>query len=135
MMTDDTANADPRDILRARLQEGVRVSSLSVAVLGWVCDVPTQPSVGEVSLRSGQVTMRMADEGVFFPFGSLTEFLDQTRIVCGSLGLTDAQTEWVVASSQPQPELPCLSPLSASGLATRIGVPVANAATASTMSV
>jgi hypothetical protein len=100
MMTDDTANADPRDILRARLQEGVRVSSLSVAVLGWVCDVPTQPSVGEVSLRSGQVTMRMADEGVFFPFGSLTEFLDQTRIVCGSLGLTDAQTEWVVARAR-----------------------------------
>jgi hypothetical protein len=61
--------ADPLDILRERLhagvsQAGVRASSLCHAVLNWLCDIPADPCVVEISLRGGQVTLRMSDEAV-----------------------------------------------------------------------
>ena len=90
-------SSDPIDTLRVCLQTGLKASPLCVAILGWLCDVPTEPSVAQISLRWGQVALRMSDEATPSPFGSLVEFLDQIRLACDSLGLTHAQTARVVS--------------------------------------
>ena len=96
-MSAETPPSDPLELLRARLMRGVRASALCVAVLGWLCGVPTDPSIAEVGMSWGQVMLRLSDEASPSPFGTLSEFLDEIRLLCASLGLTYAQTARVVS--------------------------------------
>ena len=91
---------DPLAVLRARLQAGVRASDLCVAVMGWLCDCPSDPSVAQTGLQGGQVWVRLSDEDRLEPIMSFLEFLDQVRTICTSLGLTDAQAAQVVARAR-----------------------------------
>jgi hypothetical protein len=91
---------DPFAALRSCLQAGIRASHLCVAIMGWLCNHSTVPSVAETKLQGGQVWLRLSDEDRLEPVMSFLEFLDQVRIVCVSIGLTDAQTAQVVARAR-----------------------------------
>ena len=93
---------NPLEILKERLESGIRVTPLCRAVLGWLCEMPTNPSIDEISVRWGQVSLRLTDETTLIPFGSLIEFLNQIKVVCEALSLTHAQTARVISWARHQ---------------------------------
>ncbi len=99
-MPDDLPPDAPFAVLRSRLQEGVRASDLCVAIIGWLCGHPTDPCVAEARLGGGQVWLRLSGERRLEPAMSFLEFLDQVRIICTSVGLTEAQSALVVARAR-----------------------------------
>ena len=65
---------------------------------GWLCDAPTNPAVAEIRLNpDGQVWLRLSDEGALGPLCPFPELLDQIRIVCESVGMTEGQMRATVA--------------------------------------
>ena len=82
---------------QSRLRHGLKATPLCIAVIGWLCDAPTDPAVAEIRLSAdGQVWMRLSDEAAIAPFGSEIEFLQQVSIVCQSFGMAQGQTRAMV---------------------------------------
>ncbi len=97
-MPDDLVADDPRLLLQAHLQRGVKASPLCVAVIGWLCGVKTDPFLADIRRSAeGQVLVRMSGEKHLEPVCSFLEFLDQIRIICESLRLSQSQTMQIVA--------------------------------------
>ena len=91
---------DPLEILRLRLETGVKVTPLCRAVIGWLANVPTDPFVAAVALRGERVALRLSDEPGLEPFGSLDDFLTQIAVVGRSLGLDAAQTSFLLTRAR-----------------------------------
>ena len=97
-MPDHPGAEDPRAYLQSRLERGVKASPLCVAVIGWLCGVPTDPFIADIRRAAdGQVLLRLSGEPAAAPVCSFLEFLDQIRIIGESLGLPQAQTMQLVA--------------------------------------
>lgn len=97
-MPDDPGADDPRLLLQAHLQRGVKASPLCVAVIGWLCGVRTNPFLADIRRSAdGQVLVRLSGEKTMEPVCSFLEFLDQIRIICESLRLSQPQTMQIVA--------------------------------------
>lgn len=97
-MLDDPDAEDPRLLFQAHLQRGVKASPLCVAVIGWLCGVKTNPFIADIRRSTeGQVLVRLSGEKRLEPVCSFLEFLDQIRIICESLHLSQAQTMQIVA--------------------------------------
>jgi len=89
---------DPRALLRSHLENGVKASPLCVAVIGWLCGVPTDPFIADIHRSAdGQVLLRLSGERSTEPLCSFLEFLDQIRIIGESLQMPQAQTMHLVA--------------------------------------
>lgn len=96
-MSHALASDDPRIILKARLLSGVRASDLCLAIMGWLSDTFTEPRVMEARLGDGQVWLRLSNEQTLEPVCSFLDFLEQVRIICISLHLSEDQSAAVVA--------------------------------------
>jgi hypothetical protein len=84
-------------LLRSRLRQGIKATPLCIAVIGWLCDTPTDPAVAEIRHNTdGRVWLRLSDEEAIAPFGSEIEFLQQVSIVCQALGMAQGQTRAAV---------------------------------------
>ncbi len=97
-MSADPGAEDLRAYLQSCLERGVKASPLCVAVIGWLCGVPTDPFIADIRRSpDGQVLLRLSGERAATPVCSFLEFLDQIRIIGESLGLPQAQTMQLVA--------------------------------------
>ena len=97
-MPADPRAEDPRALLRSHLERGVKASPLCVAVIGWLCGVPTDPFIADIRRSpDGQVVLRLSGEKSAEPACSFLEFLDQIRIIGESLGLPQPQTMQLVS--------------------------------------
>lgn len=97
-MTVDPIAEQARAVLHARLRQGVKASPLCRAVMGWLCDTRTDPAIADIRRTAeGRIWLRLSDEGTLEPLCTFLEFLDQIRIVCESLRMTDEQTRQMVA--------------------------------------
>ena len=84
---------NPLEILKSRLEAGVKATPLCLAIIGWLADVPTEPFVAEIRRSpEGDIVLRLSDEKVSEPLCSFFDFLKQVRVICQSLGLNEAQT-------------------------------------------
>lgn len=85
-------------LLRFRLRQGLKATPLCIAVIGWLCDAPTDPAVAEIKRSSGgNVLLRLSGEPTMEPLCSCAEFLQQISTVCQSVGMTQGQTRATVA--------------------------------------
>lgn len=107
-MPADLTLADPileetLDTLKRRLAGGLKATPLCVAVVGWLCETPTDPAIAEIH-RGGEglVWLRLSDETRMEPLCAFLEFLSQVRIICTSLSLSEAQTQAAVAWTRQQ---------------------------------
>ena len=92
-LTDDTLL-----VLKNRLAKGVKATPLCLAIIGWLCDTPTEPAVTEIRRNAeGLVWLRLSDELRMEPLCSFLEFLSQIRVICSSLDMTEEQTQYLVA--------------------------------------
>jgi hypothetical protein len=92
-MPNISAANNPRELLKARLQAGVKATPLCVAITGWIADVPTNPSVVDIRRSAeGDILLRLSDEDSAEPLCTFFDFLKQVRIICQSFGLNEAQT-------------------------------------------
>ncbi len=92
-MTDETLG-----VLKSRLRGGVKATPLCLAVIGWLCETPTEPAIAEIRRNAeGLVWLRLSDETRMEPLCSFLDFLSQVRIICQSLTLTEAQTQHMIA--------------------------------------
>lgn len=92
---------DPRIYLKARLQSGVNASPLCIAVIGWLCEVQTDPFIADIQRSAdGLILIRLSGERSLEPFCSFLEFLDQIRIICETLRMPQAQTMQIVAQAR-----------------------------------
>ena len=94
----ETSLANTLNILKSRLADGVKVTPVCLAVIGWLCETPTDPSIAEIQ-RSGEgrVWLRLSDEARMEPLCSFLDFLSQIRIIGDSLGLSEPQIQTLVA--------------------------------------
>ena len=100
-MTTDPATEYALAALQARLDRGVRATPLCLAVMGWLCRKRTVPFIADIRLAAdGQVWLRLSDETAAAPICSFLEFLDQVRIICQSIPMTDSETRQLVALAQ-----------------------------------
>lgn len=84
-------------LLRSRLRQGLKATPLCLAIIGWLCDTPTDPSVAEIRLHpDGQVWLRLSDEVTLEPLCPSIQFLQQVSIICQSVGMTQGQTRATV---------------------------------------
>lgn len=105
MRTEPTADALPEtllaetlNVLKSRLADGVKVTPVCLAVIGWLCETPTDPAVAEIRRTDeGRVWLRLSDESRMEPLCAFLDFLSQIRIIGGSLGLTEPQTQALIA--------------------------------------
>ena len=94
----DLRAEDPRLLLKSHLQRGVKASPLCLAVIGWLCEVQTDPFIADIQRSpNGQILIRLSGERSLEPFCSFLEFLDQIRVICESLRMPPAQTMQIVA--------------------------------------
>ena len=92
-LTDETLNA-----LQNRLAAGVKATPLCLAVIGWLCETPTEPAIAEIQRNAeGLVWLRLSDESRMEPLCSFLDFLAQVRIISASLGMNEAQAQHLVA--------------------------------------
>jgi hypothetical protein len=85
-------------ILRNRLQSGVSASPLCIAIIGWLSDTPTIPSVSEIQRTAdGRIRLRLSGEKNLEPLCTLLEFLDQVRVICDSLQMTEGQCRQMIS--------------------------------------
>jgi hypothetical protein len=83
----------PLEILKSRLEAGVKATPLCLAIIGWLADVPTEPFVADIRRSSeGDVLLRLSNEEAAEPLCTFFGFLKQVRVICQSLGLNEAQT-------------------------------------------
>ena len=89
---------NPLEILKSRLEAGIKATPLCTAIIGWIADVPTEPSVAEIRRSAeGDILLRLSDEETLEPLCTFFDFLKQIRTICQSLGLTEGQTARVAA--------------------------------------
>lgn len=89
---------NPLEILKSRLEAGIKATPLCTAIIGWIADVPTEPSVAEIRRSAeGDVLLRLSDEETLEPLCSFFEFLKEVRVICLSFGLSESQTARVAA--------------------------------------
>ncbi|MGI4787703.1 MAG: hypothetical protein ACRYFS_02505 [Janthinobacterium lividum] len=92
-LTDETLAA-----LKDHLLRGIKATPLCLAVIGWLCATPTEPSIAEVRRNAeGLVWLRLSDETRMEPLCSFLDFLSQVRVICQSLDLTEMQTQQMIA--------------------------------------
>ncbi len=85
-------------VLKDRLAAGVKATPLCIAVIGWLCETPTDPAIAEIRRNAeGLVWLRLSDESRMEPLCSFLEFLSQVRIISASLQMTEEQTQHLVA--------------------------------------
>ncbi len=90
--------ADTLGVLKHRLAGGVKATPVCLAVLGWLCETPTDPAIAEIQRTAeGRVWLRLSDESRMEPLCSFQDFLTQVRIIGTALSLTEAQTQALVA--------------------------------------
>ncbi len=90
-----------RGLLRAALAHGARATPLCRAVMGWLCGEATEPSIVRAHVGAdGRVWLRLSDEAYPEPFGTFLEFLEQVRVLCVALGMTELQTRQAVGLAQ-----------------------------------
>jgi len=96
-VTDETL-ADTLRVLRSRLADGVKVTPVCLAVIGWLCETLTDPAIAEIQRTDeGRVWLRLSDESRMEPLCSFLDFLSQVRIIGSSLKLTEPQTQYLIA--------------------------------------
>jgi hypothetical protein len=84
---------NPLEILKSRLEAGIKATPLCVAITGWIADVPTEPSVADIRRSAeGDVLLRLSDEQASEPLCSFFEFLKEIRTICLAFGLSESQT-------------------------------------------
>lgn len=94
----ETLLAETLSILKNRLADGVKVTPVCLAVIGWLCETPTDPAIAEIQRTGeGRVWLRLSDESRMEPLCSFLDFLSQVRIISSSLGLTEPQTQTLIA--------------------------------------
>lgn len=87
-----------RAVIFIRLKKGVRASPVCRAVMGWLSETRVDPFVAEIRRSSdGQVLLRLSCEVTVEPLCTFLEFLDQVRVICESLNMSDEQTRHMVA--------------------------------------
>ena len=92
-LTDETLT-----VLRNRLAAGVKATPLCLAVIGWLCETPTEPAIAEIRRNAeGLVWLRLSDESRMEPLCSFLDFLSQVRIISSSLQMTEEQTQHLIA--------------------------------------
>ena len=91
---------DPLELLRRRLEAGVRATPLCIAIIGWLCNDPTDPFVAAMELQHNQVALRLSNEPALEPLCSLLDFLDQVRVICRAFQFDAAQTGYVVTRAR-----------------------------------
>ena len=92
-LTDETLR-----LLKSRLTDGLKATPLCLAVIGWLCEAPTEPEIAEIRRNAeGLVWLRLSDEARMEPLCSFLDFLSQVRIICKTLTLTEEQTQQVIA--------------------------------------
>ena len=90
-----------RAILQAALARGARMTPLCRAVVGWLCELPTEPSIAEIRVGGdGRVRLRLSDEAYPEPISTFLEFLEQVHVLCVALGMTEEQTRHAVGWAQ-----------------------------------
>lgn len=96
-----SASEEVRALLRGALARDVKMTPLCRAVVGWLCESPSEPSVAEIRVGGdGRVRLRLSDEAYPEPTGTFLEFLEQVRLLCEALGMTEAQTRQAVGLAQ-----------------------------------
>ncbi len=104
MLPQSAARSAPEaclSLLRSRLRQGLKVTPLCIAIIGWLCDVSVNPYVTEIRHNpDDQVWLRLSDEFALEPLCSSVEFLQQVRIICQAVGMTEGQTRATVAWAQ-----------------------------------
>jgi hypothetical protein len=84
----------PLSLLRSRLRQGLKATPLCLAIIGWLCDFPTKPSVAEIRRNpDDKVWLRLSNEATLAAFSTVEEFLDQIKIICQSVGMTKGQKQ------------------------------------------
>lgn len=91
---------NPLEILRLRLEAGVKATPLCVAIMGWLCNVPTDPFVAAIRLHGGEVALRLSDEPALEPLCPLADFLDQVQVICHSIQFDTAQTNFILTRAR-----------------------------------
>ena len=83
-VTDDAAEAtlaETLSVLKSRLAAGVKVTPVCLAVIGWLCETPTDPAIAEIRRTDeGRIWLRLTDESRMEPLCSFLDFLSQVRI-------------------------------------------------------
>ncbi len=95
-MPDPYLSENPLKILRVRLASGVKATPLCIAVIGWLCNDPTDPFIAAIQLQGAQVFLRLSDESALEPACSLIDFLHQVKVICQFFEFDSAQTRYVV---------------------------------------
>ena len=97
-MLSPTLPDHPLALLKDRLEAGVNATPLCLAVIGWLAGVPTEPSIAEIRRADdGNVLLRLSEEAQAEPLCSFLDFLKEVRVICHTLGLSEAQTARVAA--------------------------------------
>ena len=91
---------NPLEILRHRLEAGVKATPLCLAIMGWLANVTMVPFVAAIMLRGEQVALRLSDEAALGPLGSVGDFLNQIAVICRSLSLDGAQTSYLLTRAR-----------------------------------
>jgi hypothetical protein len=98
---DDPRTMEARALMKASLQSGVKTTPLCQAIMGWLCGAVTEPSVAQMRRSAdGIVWLRLSDEAALAPLCSYREFLDQLRIICASLHMTEEQERQIAGWAQ-----------------------------------
>ena len=95
---------DPFEILVGRIIDGtLPATPEGIALVAWVCDfVATDPHfITLTSTTDGQVFgQQSGDSGANAWIGPTDKFFEQLVLVCRNCGLTDTQTETVLARAR-----------------------------------
>lgn len=97
----DWQKTDARALIKDSLQNGVCVTPLCLAIMGWLCGVSTDPAVTEMRRSAdGQIWLRLSNEAATEPLCSYREFLDQLKIIGAALGMTEEQNQQIAGWAQ-----------------------------------
>ena len=97
-MLADPSTAETLSVLKSRLAAGIKATPLCLAVIGWLCETPTEPAIADIRRTAeGLVWLRLSDEVRMEPLCSFLDFLAQVRVISASLGMTEAQTQHLIA--------------------------------------
>jgi len=98
IMLADPFTDETLSVLKSRLAAGVKATPLCLAVIGWLCETPTEPAIAEIRRNAeGLVWLRLSDETRMEPLCSFLDFLAQVRIISASLQMTETQTQHLIA--------------------------------------
>ena len=94
----ETLLAETLNVLKNRLADGIKVTPVCLAVIGWLCETLTDPAIAEIRRTDeGRVWLRLSDEARMEPLCAFLDFLSQIRIIGSSLGLTEPQIQALIA--------------------------------------